>query len=295
MPRNIYRFIFSLLAVILPIFTVFAQQRPLITEDVDTVPTGAVRFSTGVDFYQDVKFPVSGLKGDLTRVGVMNVSIGINSNVSFEVEGVLQNFLAINSAQNPSPIPLNIAPNANSTNDSGDFTISTKIKFRNETKRLPAIGFKFGVGLPNSNQARGIGTNQVNAFGKILIGKKFGREFADKQRAVNVFANLGIGILPAPTRLFTQNDVFLYGVAGVFRVNKKFNFVSEVNGRLSTRSGNAPLGTESIGEFRVGSQVRASGLRFDAAGIFGLTKVSPRSGITFGVTYETPSIFTPAK
>jgi hypothetical protein len=41
-------------------------------------------------------------------------------------------------------------------------------------------------------------------------------------------------------------------------------------------------------------QVRASGLRFDFAGIKGLTKLSPRSGLTVGVTYDTPSIFKPA-
>ena len=34
---------------------------------------------------------------------------------------------------------------------------------------------------------------------------------------------------------------------------------------------------------------------FDAAAIFGLTRNSPRSGLTFGVTYESPTIFTPAK
>ena len=33
----------------------------------------------------------------------------------------------------------------------------------------------------------------------------------------------------------------------------------------------------------------------DAAGIKGLTRLSPRSGLTVGVTYDTPSIFTPAK
>jgi len=63
-----------------------------------------------------------------------------------------------------------------------------------------------------------------------------------------------------------------------------------VNGRVSTRSGNAPLGTESLGQFRIGAQVKASGLRFDAAGLFGLTKFSPRTGIIFGVTYLSPSI-----
>ncbi len=272
-----------------------AQQRPLLTEDVDTIPVGSVRFAAGVDFIQDAKFPLSGLKGDLTRVGVINLTIGINTNVEFQVEGVLQNFLAINSAQNPSPIPLSIPLGSNTANDTGDFIISTKIKIRNETKRLPAVGFKFGVHLPNANQARGIGTNQVNAFGKVILQKKFGREFSDKQHFANVFANLGIGIMPAPLQNFAQNDVFLYGVGGIVRINKRFNFAGEVNGRANTRSGGAPLGTESISELRLGTQIKASGLRFDTAAIIGLTKFSPRSGITFGVTYQSPNIFTPAQ
>ena len=104
-----------------------------------------------------------------------------------------------------------------------------------------------------------------------------------------------LGIMTAPLERFTQNDVLLYGLAGIYRVSDRINLVSEVNGRVSTRSGDAPLGTESIGQFRVGTQIRASGLRFDTAAIFGLTKFSPRTGLTFGVTYESPSIFTPAQ
>ena len=73
------------------------------------------------------------------------------------------------------------------------------------------------------------------------------------------------------------------------------NLAAEVNGRANTRGGTAPLGTESLGEFRLGLQVKAAGLRFDAAGIKGLTGFSPRSGVTFGVTYDSPSVFTPVK
>ena len=101
--------------------------------------------------------------------------------------------------------------------------------------------------------------------------------------------------MTAPLASFTQNDVFLYGLAGIYRVNDRINIVSEINGRKNTRRGNAPLGTESIGQFRVGTQIRASGLRFDTAAVFGLNRYSPRTGVIFGVTYVTPSIFTPAK
>jgi hypothetical protein len=266
-----------------------AQQRPLITEDVDVLQPGTLRVEVGIDFVQDAKFPASGLTGDLTRVGVIGVHVGLSPNVEFSIEGVAQNFLSINT-HGASAFPLQVAPGANSTNDTGDFRLATKIKLRNETRRGPSLGFRFGVELPNSNQARGIGVNQTNAFGVILMGKKFGRD-----GRLNTFGNLGLGIYTAPTLLFTQNDMLLYGLGGVFRVNKTVNLAAEVNGRANTRGGGAPLGTESVGEFRMGVQVKAAGLRFDAAGIKGLTPLSPRSGVTIGVTYDTPSVFAPVK
>src|SRR5215510_11756511 len=139
---------FKLLRVVLLIITAFvvcsAQQRPLITEDVDIIPPGTLRIEGGLDFMQGAKYPVSGLKGDLTRVGVIGVSIGMGPNVEFQIEGVAQNYLSINS-RGPSAIPLNLAPNANSSNDTGDFTLSAKFKLRNETRRGPSLGFRFGV------------------------------------------------------------------------------------------------------------------------------------------------------
>lgn len=271
-------------------FAASAQQRPLLTEDVDIIPPGTLRIEAGIDFVQNAKFPLSGVTGDLTRLGVIGINVGLAPNVEFQIDGVVQNVLSLNSQTVPSPIPLTIAPGTNSTNDVGDFILSTKIKLRSETQRGPSLGFRLGVQLPNSNQARAIGVNQINTFGTILIGKKFGRD-----ARVNTFANLGIGILTAPLERFTQNDVLLYGFASIIRLTKNINFAGEINGRANTRPGRGPLGTESQSEARLGLQVKASGLRFDFAGIAGLTDFSPRSGVTFGVTYDTPSIFAPAK
>jgi len=265
--------------------SVRAQQRPLLTEDVDIIPSGTLRIQAGVDFTQNARYPVSGLTGDLTRVGVLGVSIGLAPNVEFQIEGVAQNFLSINSRQ-PSAIPLSLAPNANSANDVGDFTLWTKIKLRNETEHGPSLGFRVGVQLPNSNQARGLGLNQTNAYGSILIGKKFGRD-----GRFNTFGNVGIAILTAPTHLFSQNDVFTYGAAGIFRINHRYSLAGEINGRANTRPGTGPLGTESQSEARLGMQIRATGLRFDFAGIKGIGSFSPRSGVTVGVTYDSPPIF----
>src|SRR5215208_2886232 len=233
------RLLLILILLISGVITASAQQRPLITEDVDIIPPGSIRIEAGIDFMQGAKYSVSGIRGDLTRVGVIGVNFGMGPNVEFQIEGVAQNYVSINSRR-PSAIPLDLLPGANSTNDTGDFTLSAKFKLRNETRRGPSLGFRFGVQLPNSNEARGIGLNSTNAFGQILVGKKFGQD-----GRLNTFGNLGIAILTAPTALFSQNDVLTYGAAGIFRINKQFSVAGEVNGRANTRPGDGPLGTES--------------------------------------------------
>jgi hypothetical protein len=268
-----------------------AQQRPLLTDDVDITPPGSFEIGAGVDFLQNAKFTLSGINGDQTRVGDIRVKTGFASNVEIQMEGALQTYVAINS-RGASAIPLNIT--GNSTNDFDDYTISAKIKLRNETKFLPALGFKFGFQMPNTKQALGIGTNQINIFSKVLIQKKFGSA-VNRTPRFNLYGNLGLEIMTVPLALFSQNDVLLYGLAGIYRASDKINVVAEINGRENTRSRGAPLGTESIGQFRVGTQITASGLRFDTAAVFGTTQYSPRTGIIFGVTYLSPTIFTPAK
>src|SRR3982750_674366 len=283
------RLVLFLMLLLCTTVSASAQQRPLLTEDVDIIPPGSLRIEAGLDFMQNARYPVSGLTGDLTRVGVIGINVGLSPNVEFQIEGVAQNFLSINS-RTPGAIPLALVPGVNSTNDIGDFILWTKIKLHAETAHGTSLGFRFGVQLPNSNQARGLGLNNTNAFGSILVGKKFGPD-----GRLNTFGNLGIAIITAPTQLFTQNDMLTYGVAGIFRINKQFSLAGEVNGRQNTRPGNGPLGTESQSQARLGMQIRASGLRFDLAGIKGLGKFSPKSGVTVGVTYDSPSIFKPAQ
>ncbi|MEZ5344408.1 MAG: hypothetical protein R2681_02530 [Pyrinomonadaceae bacterium] len=270
----------------------FSQQRPLITEDIDTTPPGTVNIAVGTDFIQNAKFPLSGLKGDLTRVGDIRIRTGYSSNVEVQIEGVVQNFLAINSQSANPAIPRDI--DGNSTNDFGDIITSVKIRLRNETENVPAFGFKFGFQMPNSNEKRGIGTNQINVFTKLIAQKTFGKT-QGKDPKLKIFGNIGLGIMTAPLEQFSQNDVLLYGFAGIYRVTDNINIASEVNGRISTQSGPAPLGTESQGQFRIGTQIKASSLRFDTAAIFGLNRFSPRTGVTFGITYQSPVLFQPAQ
>lgn len=263
-----------------------AQQKPLLTEDVDIIKPGVIRIETSFEFLQDQTFPLSGLRGDLTKLGDTRLSFGLSPNVEFQIEWTFQNFLSIKNRQ-PSPIDLKLGANAKDANDFGDATVWMKMKLKEETESFPALGFRFGVQLPNSNESRGIGTNTTNFFAMITAGKKF-----DTER-LNIFGNIGLGILQSPLSTFSQNDVLLYGLAGIYKATDNVNLVGEVNGRHSTRR-RPPLGTEDFSQARLGAQFRAYGVRLNAAGVFGLSKNAPRTGLSLGVTYDWDA-FTPIK
>ena len=195
----------------------------------------------------------------------------------------MQQFVSINGRFRDTLVPLDLGASPSDTQDVGDFTLSTKIKVTRERRLLPAFGVRFGFELPNTNQTRGIGTNTTNVFADVLAGKSIG--------SWRVFGNVGIGILQAPTRRFSQNDVVRYGFGFRAPFNDRVRLIGEVNGRASVRT--APEGTESRGEARLGVQVDAAGLRWDAAGTLGLTRWSPQSGVVFGVTYDIEDAFDP--
>src|ERR1051325_3060237 len=144
----------------------FAQQRPLVTEDVDIIKPGVIRIETGFEYLQDIKFPLSGLRGDLTKVADTRLSFGLAPNIEFQMEWTIQSFLSI-KGRDPSLVDLRLGANSRDTNDVGDVTLWMKMKLRNEARIAPSLGFRFGVQLPNSNQSRGIGTNTTNFYATI--------------------------------------------------------------------------------------------------------------------------------
>lgn len=285
MTRGLARFVFLSLSIAALTAGASAQQRPLITEDVDIIKPGVIRIESGFEFLQNQTFPLSGLRGDVTKLADTRLSFGLAPNVEFQIDWTIQNFLSITS-RGPSGVPLKLGANEADTNDVGDVRLWMKIKLRNESRVVPAVGFRFGIELPNSDQARGIGTNTTNFYGMITAGKRFGEK-------LNVFGNLGLGILTAPLQATSQNDVLLYGLAGIYSATDRVNIVGEVNGFHSTRK-SPPLGTEDFSEARLGAQIRALGVRWFAAGIFGTSKRAPKTGLAMGLTYDWEA-FTPAK
>jgi hypothetical protein len=268
---------FSLLLCLAASSPIAAQDRPLRTPDAETVPAGTLRTEVGFDFLQDDRIPFSALSGDLTSVGVLDARLGVGRMVEVQLQGTVRNFLNIKS-QGASFTPLHLSSN-NSTSDVGDFSLWTKIRIFGEEKRRPAMAFRFGFEMPNSNQAKGIGTNTTNVFASVILEKHFGK--------LKVFGDAGIGILQAPLTTFSQNDALIYGGAFVYSLHRRLNLVGEAEGRYSSRKTTKDLvGTESHSLARLGLQIFAGGFQWDVAGIAGLTKQDPKTGFTFGVSRD---------
>lgn len=273
----VWKFLAGVLALPLLAAAASAQDRPLQTADAEIVAPGDVRLQAGLDFLHGQTFPLSGLKGDLTNAGVLNIRVGVARIVEIQVQGIAQQFLSINS-QTPSAIGLTLT-GTNSTHDVGDFSLWTKIRLMGQEGRRPSLGFRFGYEMPNSNEARGIGTNTTNIFADFIGDRRFGR--------LKAFGNLGLEILQSPNALFSQNDELHYGAALSYEARPKLHLVAEVNGRYSSRKiSPALLGTESHGQGRFGVQIEAGGFTWDIAGIAGVNKADARGGFTFGVSKD---------
>jgi len=261
-----------------------AQNRPLRTADAEILAPGTMRVEVGFDFLQNVDFPLSGLSGDLTSVGVVAVRFGVGKMIEVQLEGTVRHFLDIKK-QGASFVPLELS-GARSTNDTGDFSLVTKVRFFGESGRRPSFAMRFGFQMPNSNQSRGIGLNTTDVFAVFILEKHFGK--------LNLMGNLGLAILQAPNAKFTQNDVLIYGGAFLYPLHRRVNLVGEVAGRHSTQTINAdcqlPLpclvGTESRSQARLGFQLFFGGFQWDVAGIAGLTKIDPHTGFTFGISKD---------
>ncbi len=73
----------------------FAQQRPLKTEDPETIGSGRMLVEAGIDYQRDVYLPVSGLRGNLFTMPAFGVSLGVSSIAEIQIDWGLYQKLSI--------------------------------------------------------------------------------------------------------------------------------------------------------------------------------------------------------
>jgi hypothetical protein len=253
-----------------------AQQRPLVTEDPETIGTGRLLTEFGFDYGKDVSYPASGLEGNLLRLPLIGISIGVSSIAEVQIDGGFYNRLSINE-RNVAPLSDMLTANGDSTSDVEDWSMGMKVRLLSETASRPAFGFRFATKLPNASNESGLGLDTTDFFASVLGAKTV--------RSIRFVGNFGLGILGDPTRGDRQNDVFTYGFSMARALTQAAEIVGEINGHIDTASGVAPPGTGSRGQVRLGARYTVGGWRGDAAILLGVTSRDPSIGFAAGFTY----------
>lgn len=254
-----------------------AQSRPLVTEDPETVPAGFLLLEAGIDHARDAVYPASGLTGSLWRVGTFGLSIGVSSIAEIQIDGGLRNRLAISSRNPSAPLAGMLTATGTSTSDFEDVVIGAKVRFVSETTSRPAVAVRFSTRLPNAGNESGLGLDTTDFT--------FGLAVAKTVQSVRIAGNFGFAILGDPVRGDRQNDVLVYGGSVARAVARGVEIVGELNGRLSTRSGVPPVGTETRSLMRVGSRITRGPVRLDGALVIGVTERDPTWGFSAGLTW----------
>ena len=277
MPHLRFRYLLPVLVVIVSFPAVtLAQQRPLVTEDPETIGAGRVLVEGGVDYSWDVEYPASGLEGNLLRVPVLGFSVGVSSIAEIQIDGGFHNHLNITGRDPSAPLASALTVTGDTTGDVEDIVIGTKVRIVPEGMRRPAFAFRFATRLPNANNETGLGLDTSDFYATVLAAKTV--------QSVRVVGNLGLGIIGDTTRGDRQNDVMLYGLSFARALTNRAEVVGEINGWLNSRN-EPPIATDSRGVVRLGARYTIGTWRADGAVLFGVTQRDPGFGIAAGATY----------
>ncbi len=252
------------------------QQRPLVTEDPETIGEGRVLVEGGIEYARDMPYPASGLEGHLLRVPLLGVSIGLSSIAEIQLDGLSYNRLTI-TGRTEAPLSGMVTAAGDSTSSVDDLVIGTKVRLVPEGASRPSIGVRFATRLPNASNESGIGLDTTDFFAAALVAKTV--------QSVRIVTNVGLGILGDPTRGDRQNDVLTYGLSFARALTQAAEIVGEVNGHVDTRAGEAPPGTDSRSTVRLGARYTIGSVRADAALLLGVTARDPGIGFAAGGTY----------
>jgi hypothetical protein len=253
-----------------------AQQRPLVTEDPETIGDDRILIEAGFDYARDVEYPLSGLEGHLRRFPLIGISIGIGAIGEVQIDGGLYNRLSI-TERGVGPLSHMLTATGDTTWSLEDMTIGTKVRLLSEGISRPSFALRSATRLPNASNESGLGLDTLDFYSSLLVAKTV--------QSVRVVGNVGLGILGDPTRGDRQNDVLTYGLSFARAVTSAAEVVGEINGRKDTRDGTPPPGTESRGMVRLGGRYTIGSWRGDAAVMFGVTANDPTVGFGAGFTY----------
>lgn len=261
-----------------------AQQRPLVTEDPETIGAGRVLVEFGVDRVKDQNFPVSGLTGDLWTAPSIGFSFGISSIAEIQIDGSPYQRLDIKRREE-APLSGAVTATGSVAEGVGNLVIGTKLRLMTETERRPSIGLRLATKLPNSDSETGLEPDVLNFYASLLAGKT--------TKSTRYVVNAGLGIFGDPTVGDRQSDLLIYGMSIAQAVRSGFELVAEGNGRVRLNNDDPDPNGENHLVFRGGGRWTFGPGRIDAAAIIGATNADPDIGFTIGYTHVFNSFTVP--
>ncbi|HUE88023.1 MAG TPA: hypothetical protein VMO26_18265 [Vicinamibacterales bacterium] len=257
--------------------SVAAQQRPLLTEDPETIGGGRLLIEAGVDVERDVFYPASGLRGDRLAVPSFGISIGLSSIAELQIDGGFYQRLRIVERRS-APLSGVLDFDGDETTDVEDFVVATKLRLWTEGTVRPAIGLRLATRLPNSSNESGLGTDMTDFFASML--------FAKTVESVRIVGNGGLAIVGDPTASVPeQTDMFTFGLSVARAMTDRAELVGEVHGRLNFTNGTPDPGAENRAVMRLGGRYTRGPVRVDGAVLLGMTSRDPGFGFTTGFTW----------
>ena len=253
-----------------------AQQRPLKTEDPETVGSGRALIEAGIDYNRDVYLPVSGLRGNHITMPAFGLSLGVSSIAEIQIDWGIYQKLNITEQVAGAPLAPMLQLDGDSTDDFGDIHIGAKVRLVSETAHRPAIGSWFSTRLPNAGNESGLGKDVQDFSSALTIGKTV--------QSVRVVANIGLLMIGRPTEAVAQDDLLIYGLTVARAISPSAELVGEFVGRANFANIVTP-GAEDRGLLRFGARYTKSGVRLDAGVLVGLTNFDPSIGFTGGLTW----------
>jgi hypothetical protein len=257
--------------------TAHAQQRPLVTEDPETIGSGRILLEGGFSLDTGQAFPANAIEGDVARLASFGISIGASPTVEFQIDGGLLQRLNV-TARTSIPAGRTPPPEiAARTSGVEDFVIATKIRLASEGTSRPALGLRFGTKLPTASAEKGVGLGTTDFFASLLLAKTV--------QSVRTVGNVGLIVLGNPETPRDPATTLGFGLSIARALTNEFEVVGEINGRLTPFETIVPFGLESRGVMRLAGRYTYSMFRLDFGLLAGITTRDPSFGISGGATY----------
>jgi len=254
----------------------FAQQRPLQTEDPETIGSGRILIEAGLDYNRDVYYPLSGLRGNLFSVPTLGVSLGVSSIAEIQMQIGGYQKLTITDQVTTAPLAQFLQLDGDTTDDLEDMHIGAKVRLVSETANRPSIASRFSTRLPNAGNESGLGKDMQDFETSILVAKTI--------RSLRVVGNVGLLMLGNPTQPAAQDDLLFYNISLARAVSQAAEVVGEFIGRANFANTTTP-GAEDRGLLRFGARYTHAGVRLDGGILLGLSPRDPEIGFTAGFTW----------